>query len=60
MTDIFTQDFQRVDVNAITQALKEKGYFCFERAITEETITLIERDASQSRLKINNNQVSGV
>lgn len=60
MSDIFTQEFQKINVNIITQALIEKGYFVFERAITEQAIESIERDSSESRLNFNDNKISGV
>jgi len=57
---LFTEEFQKVDVNKIVKEVNDKGYFAFKNAITNNAIELIEKDATNLRLGLNKNEISGV
>lgn len=57
---IFTNAFRNVDIDLINKDLKEKGYFTFPGAITDEALEQIEKDSTKSKLNINNNKISGI
>ena len=57
---IFTNNFLNVDNSIIIKDIKEKGFFKFEGALTNEFILSINKDVLNAGLSLNNNNVSGV
>jgi hypothetical protein len=60
INSIFSKEFQKIDTNLINLSLRDKGYFSFPNALTKEAVNQIEKDSTQSKLNINNNNISGV
>lgn len=57
---IFTNNFLNVDNSIIIKDIKEKGFFKFEGALTNDFISSINQDVLKAGLSLNNNNVSGV
>ncbi|WP_429443948.1 hypothetical protein [Paraburkholderia sp. 40] len=57
---LFCSEFLSVDIDQIVSDLNEKGYYAFPSAISQDTLKTIERDATQSRIGLNENSISGV
>ena len=57
---IFNQDFLNLDFKSISNEIKKKGFFSFERALTDEFINQINSDVETTGLSLNNNNVGGV
>ena len=60
ITSIFTDKFLEIDPEVINDHLIEKGYFSFENALKKEALESIKKDATNSRLGLNKNIISGV
>lgn len=58
--EIFTNEFKKIDVNDVIKAINKNGYFYFKNALTIEAINNIEKDATETKININQNKVSGV
>ncbi len=58
--DFFSREFQSLKIDNISKQIKEKGYFAFSRAINQETVSRIHLDATQYKLNLNNNNITGV
>jgi hypothetical protein len=59
-TTLFVGEFLAVDMDQIIGDLNKKGYYAFPSAISPDTLKAIERDATQTRLGLNENSISGV
>jgi hypothetical protein len=59
-TALFSGKFLSVNIDRIVSDLNEKGYYAFPSAISQDTLKTIERDATQTRIGLNENSVSGV
>ena len=57
---VFTKKFLDVDNSIIIKDVQEKGFFKFGDALTDEFISSVTKDVSNSGLSLNNNTVSGV
>ena len=57
---IFSKEFFNLDFKLISNEIKEKGFFSFERALTEDFINQIINDVENCGLSLNNNNVGGV
>ena len=57
---VFTKKFLDVDNSIIIKDVQEKGFFKFGDALTDEFISSVTNDVSNSGLSLNNNTVSGV
>jgi ectoine hydroxylase-related dioxygenase (phytanoyl-CoA dioxygenase family) len=57
---IFTKDFLECSEQQIHKELKENGFFCFEKALTEEFVSAICNSVEENRFGINNNWIRGV
>lgn len=58
--EIFSEDFLNIDTEIVSKNLEEKGYFSFPKAISDNAIRLIEKDATNLKLNLNNNEITGV
>jgi len=56
----FSSSFQSYPKEKILQSIKEKGYFSYPNALTNEFISQVEFDATSEKLNINKNKISGV
>jgi len=59
LTTVFSDSFLEVNPFDIVSAIKSDGYFCFEKAFTEEFIENIESDVKRNRFRPNKNGISG-
>jgi hypothetical protein len=59
-SDLFTEEFLKINHDAIYVELKEKGYFVFPKAINSNVIKNIHRDATKYKINLNNNEITGV
>jgi len=57
---LFTKEFQNIDTNIVVEELRNKGYFSFSKAFNINAINAIEKDATKSKLNLNNNEMCGV
>ena len=57
--NIFTNAFQKIEINNVVKEINENGYFEFANALTSEAISKIEKEA-KAKLNINQNKISGV
>ena len=57
--NIFTNQFQKVEIESVVKEINENGYFAFENALSSEAICKIEKEA-KTNLNINHNKISGV
>lgn len=57
---IFTPDFTKVDPKTIAAEVQAKGFYCFDRALTEEFMNAVESDVQANRFGLNENFVRGV
>jgi len=57
---IFTKEFLNLDHKLISDEIKLKGFFSFDKAITENFINQIEKDVEDAGLSLNNNNVGGI
>ncbi|MGF6504473.1 phytanoyl-CoA dioxygenase family protein [Paraburkholderia sp. 32] len=57
---LFCSEFLSVDIDQIVSDLNVNGYYAFPSAISQYTLKTIERDATQTRLGLNENSISGV
>lgn len=57
---VFTKDFLDYPEEAICNELEKKGFFCFERALTQEFIDAIFDSVESNRFGINNNWIKGI
>ena len=57
---IFAKDFLNLDYKLIADELKQKGFFSFDKALTENFINQIGKDVEDAGLSLNNNNVGGV
>ena len=57
--NIFTNAFQKIEINNVVKEINENGYFEFANALTSEAISKIEKEA-KTKLNINQNKISGV
>ena len=57
---IFAKEFLNLDYKLITDELKLKGFFSFDKALTENFINQIGKDVEDAGLSLNNNNVGGV
>ena len=58
--EIFTKEFQDCDLEKVIKEIRENGFFVFKNAITHEAIGKIERDATELKLGLNQNEINGV
>ena len=58
--EIFTEKFLNLDHKLIHEELKIKGFFSFDKALTDNFINQIEEDVDAAGLSLNNNSVGGV
>ena len=59
-SNIFTNEFQKVNVVDVINEINKNGYFAVENALTNEAIIEIEKVSTETRLNINQNNISGV
>ena len=57
---IFTKEFLNLDYKLISDELKTKGFFSFDKALTENFVNQIVKDVEDAGLSLNNNNVGGV
>jgi len=57
---LLTKKFQKIDAEIIVKELKEKGFFSFKNAITNEVVNKIQQDSTKSKLNLNNSKISGL
>ncbi len=57
---LFTKEFQKIDPAMVAEELKNKGFFSFSKAFTTKAINAIEKDATKSKLNLNDNRICGV
>ena len=57
---IFTKEFLNLDYKFISDELKLKGFFSFDKALSENFINQINKDVKDVGLSLNNNNVGGV
>ena len=57
---IFNKDFLNLDYKVISNEINEKGYFSFDKALTENFVDQILNDVNSAGLSLNNNNVGGV
>ena len=57
---IFTEQFLNLDHKQVTEALKTKGFFSFDKALTDNFVNQIEKDVDDAGLSLNNNSIGGV
>jgi ectoine hydroxylase-related dioxygenase (phytanoyl-CoA dioxygenase family) len=57
---LFSGDFLSVDIDQVVSNLNEKGYYAFPSAISQDALKTIERDATQTRIGLNENAIGGV
>jgi hypothetical protein len=57
---VFTEDFLKINFDDIVIKLKERGYFVFPKAINNNVIKNIHRDATKYKINLNNNEITGV
>ena len=55
---IFTENFLNVPSSDIAKSVRENGYFKFERALTENFISNVQKDLGDAGLSLNNNNVA--
>lgn len=58
--EIFTKEFSECSEQQIHQELQENGFFCFEKALTEEFVSAIYKSVEENRFGVNNNWIRGV
>jgi len=58
--ETFSEDFLKIDTETLIKNLKEKGYFSFPNAISNNAIRIIEKDATNLKFNLNNNEITGV
>ena len=58
--NIFTDKFKLISTDIIIDDLKKFGYFSYEKALTDQVINEIEKDATKSKINLNNNKITGV
>ena len=58
--NIFTSEFQKININNVVKEINENGYFAFTNALTSEAVSKIEKEATKTKLNINQNNMSGV
>ena len=59
-SNIFTNEFQKVNVVDVINEINKNGYFAVENTLTNEAIIEIEKVSTETRLNINQNNISGV
>ena len=58
--NIFTSEFQKIDINNVINEINQNGYFAIENALTNEALIKIEKESTETKLNINQNNVTGV
>ena len=57
---IFNKEFLNLDYLKISDDLNKNGFFCFEKALSEDFLKNISSDVRRAGLSLNTNNVAGV
>ena len=57
---IFSSNFLNLDFKDISNEIKKNGFFCFEKALSDEFVDKIYSDVKSSGLSLNTNNIAGV
>lgn len=57
---VFNDDFLTVDAAAIADAIRTQGFFCMERALSDEWVERLLGEVAQHPFAVNRNWVTGV
>lgn len=58
--EIFSSSFSKLDSNIIISDLKQKGFFCFEKALSDEFVNAIKNSVEKNREGLNKNWAHGI
>ena len=58
--NVFTEQFLECENSNIVEEVRNKGFFKFENALTQEFINNINNDVKKADLSLNKNNVAGV
>ena len=57
---MFSQDFKNINTEEILGDIEKKGYFSFDKALTDDFINNIINDVNNEGINLNTNNISGV
>ena len=57
---IFNSKFLDLDFRTISEEIKKNGFFCCEKALSDEILNNISNDVKKSGLGLNTNNIAGV
>ena len=55
--NIFTSEFQKIDINNVINEINQNGYFAIENALTNEALIKIEKESTETKLNINQKKI---
>lgn len=58
--NLFNIEIKSLDLEKINRDIEEKGFYCFEKILNDQAISRMESDATNSKININTNEISGV